>query len=49
MKDGKIIKSYQSIADANRDFGRGKTAGNIHSVLKGITKHAYGYEWKLAE
>lgn len=49
MKDGKVVKTYPSVADANRDFGKTKGAGNIHMVLKGVTKHAYGYEWKLAE
>lgn len=49
LKNGQVVKTYPSVADANRDFGKAKSAGNIHSALKGYTKHAYGYEWKFAE
>lgn len=42
FKDGVLVKTYPSIAEAIRATGK----KNIQSVLYGKKKHCAGYEWK---
>ena len=42
-KDGEFIKKWDSIADANREFGI--LNGHISNCCGGIRKTAYGYKW----
>lgn len=41
----KIIKTFDSITDANIFFGKDKNNGNIRCALKNPNKTAYGYKW----
>ena len=41
-KDGKLINTYQSISDAQKQTG----INNISNVLNGKMKHTGGFEWK---
>ena len=50
MKDGKVVKEFDSIKSATKELG-GKNAhgSNITYVCKGKRKRAYGYQWKYKE
>lgn len=44
IKDGIVIKTFESITDANNNFV--KNGKSIYWCLSGKTKTAYGYFWK---
>ena len=46
-RTGKIIESFNSLADAARSVGKNRV-GDIVNVCKGINKTAYGYKWEYA-
>ena len=46
-KEGKIINTYPTIAEASRQTGIGSTC--IGNVLRGWSKSAGGYVWKFVE
>lgn len=43
---GEKIKEYESIAAANREFGKPADHKSIGNVLRGKAKTAFGYKWK---
>lgn len=50
LKNGTIIKEFESVKSATSVFGTGKSHGsNIIDVCKGRRKQAYGYQWKYKE
>ena len=44
-----IIRKFDTIADANRFFGKDRLNGNIRTALKNIDKTAFGYKWCYSE
>lgn len=47
--DGQIIKTYGSVADANRAFGRHPDCSSIFMCLSGARKTTYNYRWSYAD
>lgn len=45
-KDGKFVKEFSSIAEANTFVNKPVSMTGINKCCKGITKSAYGYVWK---
>ncbi len=48
-KTGRIINTFDSIADASKALGYEKHLGNIVNCCKGSRKTAYGYKWSYAK
>ena len=46
--NGNHLREYASAKQAELDL-KGKNTGNINKCLKGETKTAFGYKWKLKE
>lgn len=46
MKNGNIIRTFNSVAEANKFFGKDCNHSGIRNVLYGKNKSAYGYNWK---
>ena len=43
--DGKYIKTFSSMSDANFEMSGNKT-GPIFNAIKGLSPSMYGYVWK---
>ncbi len=48
IKDGKIVKTFDSISSAARYYDM-KTHNSIWNCLKGKAKSAYGFKWRYAD
>ncbi|CAH6421494.1 HNH endonuclease [uncultured virus] len=47
LDTNQIIKIFNTIADANKFFGKNVKNTNINYCCKAKTKHAYGYKWEF--
>lgn len=47
-KEGKFIRSFNSISEANRFLGKPANSSNITQVCKGKRQYAYGYKWEYS-
>ena len=48
-KDGVLLNTFSSIADANRFLGKQQYDGSISKVINGKQKTAFGFVWKRKE
>lgn len=48
IKDGKVIKNFESIADAQRYLNKPENHGNIRRAIE-TNGTAYGYKWRFGK
>jgi hypothetical protein len=49
MNTGKLLKEYNSIIEAYKEFGGDYSCSGISCCCKGLRKSAYGFSWKYLE